>query len=52
MKKVCEGKVRQYKERLEALLEKSLESAYTPIRNTKEQGNYLITLNYLVKGHG
>ncbi|MCL7383440.1 MAG: ATP-binding protein [Thaumarchaeota archaeon] len=42
MRRVYEEKARQYKERLEALLEKSLESAYIPARNVKEKGSYLI----------
>lgn len=40
MKRVYEEKAKQYKERLEALLEKSLESAYTSAKNSKEHETY------------
>lgn len=42
MKKVYEEKARQYKERLEALLEKSLESSYTSVKNGREPESYLV----------
>ncbi|MEM1584307.1 MAG: ATP-binding protein [Nitrososphaerota archaeon] len=42
MKRVYEEKAKQYKERLEALLEKSLESAYTPTKNGKQHEGYHI----------
>ncbi len=42
VKKVYEEKAKQYKERLEALLEKSLESSYTSVKSGKEHESYLV----------